>query len=82
MKTRIFAISTALLLSACVNEDIYTLYKNSDQVSGAYERIHIATFDTSSDKYNYLKCQEFSEILQNKEKSVVKYWCEKGRYKK
>ena len=70
------------MLSSCVNDDIYTLYKDSDQVSGAYERIHLATFDTSSKKYNYLMCQEFSEILQNKEKRAIKYWCEKGRYKK
>ena len=75
-------------LSACSesNDDIYTLYRSG--VGFPDLRIHVATFDSEDSKnskfktYNQDNCQTASQLFQSQPNVTVKYWCEKGRYKK
>ncbi|MGY3805470.1 hypothetical protein ACWNT8_15505 (plasmid) [Pigmentibacter ruber] len=66
------------------NKNIYTLYRNSPV--GIDMRIHVATFDSKEkpDDYNFKMCNLGQELFQNHTIAGknVKYWCEKGRYKK
>ena len=46
-------------------------------------RIHIATFDTDQGaKYNHENCNTSATLFQLQSGVTVKYWCEKGSYKK
>jgi hypothetical protein len=59
----------------------YTLYRNS--AAGITERIHIATFDASeADSYNNENCQQAQTLFQQQALVTVKFWCEKGRYRR
>jgi hypothetical protein len=73
----------ALFASGCdaPEDQVYTLYRNS--YVGANMRIHVATFDAAeSEQYNEQNCNIAQELFQRQEGVVVKYWCEKGFYKK
>ena len=74
----------------------YTLYRTgidlSTKAHDATLRIHVATFDADQDpKYNLANC-EFAQELFNADQPhyrgsiystvKIKYWCEKGRFKK
>ncbi len=67
------------------DSEIYTLYRNSP--IDFNERIHVATFDADAKEdmhdYNMSNCMIAQEHFQ---RAVlldgVKYWCEKGKYKK
>jgi hypothetical protein len=48
----------------------HTLYRNS--ATGITERIHIATFDAS----------EADSLSENCQQAQVKFWCEKGTYRR
>ena len=72
-----------LFLSGCDENDnsFYTLYRSSyvQEVS----RVHVATFDTKDgEEVNRVNCQIAGELFQGQQFVVVKYWCEKGRYRK
>lgn len=61
--------------------DIYTLYRSS--VLDAAMRIHVATFDAEiSDDYNSENCEVAKSLFQDQDGVSVRYWCEKGRYKR
>ena len=63
------------------NGTAYTLYRNS--AMGSLERIHIATFDASeADSYNNENCQQAQTLFQQQPGLAVKFWCEKGRYRR
>jgi hypothetical protein len=69
------------LLSACGNSESYTLYRGSPVIENA--RIHVATFDANEKEvYNIENCQTAAELFKKQQGVTVKYWCEKGRYKK
>jgi hypothetical protein len=60
---------------------VYTLYRNS--VTEENMRIHIATFDVNEqDEYNKGNCEIARALFQQQPGVKVKYWCEKGYYKK
>ena len=67
------------------DSEIYTLYRNLPLDFN--ERIHVATFDADAKEdmhdYNMSNCMIAQEHFQ---KAVlldgVKFWCEKGRFKK
>lgn len=86
MNIRIFSVSIVLLLTACGNDDTYTLYRTG--VGYPDMRIHIATFDADDSKkkqfknYNQENCQIAMKLFQDQQGVTTKYWCEKGRYKK
>jgi hypothetical protein len=72
----------ALALSGCGESDTaFTLYRSSQQ--SPLMRIHVATFDTADgEKYNQENCQIASELFAKQPGVTVRYWCEKGRYRK
>ena len=86
MKKLLITISTALFLTACGNEDIYTLYRSG--VGFPDMRIHVATFNSDDSKdskfktYNQDNCQTASGLFQSKPNVSVRYWCEKGSFRK
>lgn len=65
-----------------VSEDlVYTLYRNS--VTDENMRIHVATFDADEyEDYNKGNCGSAQELFQHQPGVKVKYWCEKGYFKK
>jgi hypothetical protein len=76
-------LTVALALAACkpANGDAtYTLYRGS--VTGPM-RIHVATFDSvDGEDYNRENCDIARTLFQAQPGVTVKYWCEKGRYRK
>lgn len=63
-------------------QDTFTLYRNSSLDSTM--RIHIATFDSKENgaTYNQEECMHAAELYQKQPGVAVKFWCEKGSYKK
>jgi len=86
-------LMAALLLAGCsdsTTDRTYTLYRNSPVDSAM--RIHIASFDADEKaEYNQENCNIASALWQksvgNPEqvaagRAAVRYWCEKGRFKR
>lgn len=60
---------------------VSTLYRNS--VLDENSRIHVATFDADEDEdYNKGNCDIAQELFKQQPMVKVKYWCEKGYFKK
>jgi len=86
------ALAVACLMAACSGSDIsesqvFTLYRNvpSDEAF----RVHVATFDSDhfdaamSEVINRKNCEQAKVLFQGSPNwAVVKFWCEKGRFKK
>lgn len=71
----------ALSLAGCALGDgqTYTLYRTG--LDGS--RVHVATFDANeSDAYNNENCLTAMELFQSQPGVSVRYWCERGRYKR
>jgi ABC-type glycerol-3-phosphate transport system substrate-binding protein len=84
MKSTFAILLVALLLTAC-GENSYTLYRSSpvptDDLS--LRRVHVATFDAyENQSYNQENCQTAASLFQAQPGVRVKYWCEKGEFKK
>jgi len=63
------------------DSDIFTLYRNS--VTNENLRIHVATFDAAEkEEYNRGNCEQAQVLFQAQPGLKVKFWCEKGRFKK
>lgn len=80
---RLVFVLSALALSACSASDssVYTLYRNS--AAGADMRLHVATFDsTDGEAYNSENCRTAMGLFQRQPGVTVKFWCEKGRFRK
>lgn len=74
----------------------YTLYRSGiDLPTKTYDetlRIHVASFDADQDaKYNLANCELAQELFNANQSHYrgsiygtikIKYWCEKGRFKK
>ena len=61
--------------------DTYTLYRSS-LVEGV-SRLHVATFDAKDgDSYNSGNCDLAASLFQQQDGVTVRFWCEKGGYKK
>jgi len=74
----------------------YTLYRTGiDLISNAHDetlRIHVATFDANQgSKYNHANCDFAQEYFNANQPHYlgsiystikIKYWCEKGRFRK
>ncbi|MDF1726335.1 MAG: hypothetical protein P1U53_01170 [Sulfitobacter sp.] len=62
-------------------DDVATLYRSS--VFEEIPRIHIATFDTEDGfAYNWENCQIAAWLFAEQPGVSVRYWCEKGFYRK
>lgn len=71
------------LLGACGtgDSDTFTLYRSS-AMDGSM-RLHVATFDSvDGEKYNAGNCEIARGLFQAQPGVTVRYWCEKGRYRK
>jgi len=87
MRTTLTALLTATAFGsgACSagpsDAEIFTLYRNS--VTDEKMRIHVATFDAAEkEEYNRGNCEQAQVLFQGQPGVKVKFWCEKGRYRK
>jgi hypothetical protein len=84
MKIKLFIHLTIVLsLVGCsfIEDSTFTLYRSS--VTDPTMRVHIATFDTDNKAaYNQENCDLARDLFQNQQGVKVKFWCEKGRYRK
>ncbi|MGK2873697.1 MAG: hypothetical protein ACSLFL_15810 [Alphaproteobacteria bacterium] len=77
----IFALLTLIFVSACKPEGAYTLYRSSPTDENM--RIHVATFDAvEGNDYNSGNCDIAKNLFANQQGVTVRYWCEKGNYRK
>jgi len=84
----ICTLVAVLIVSGCGNDrgstdpgTAYTLYRNT-VVEGTPQRVHMATFDADENEdYNRENCQTAAELFQAQPGVMVRYWCEKGRYR-
>jgi hypothetical protein len=59
----------------------YTLYRSSVLDPGM--RLHVATFDAADgEQYNGENCSLAADLLQHQDGVKVRFWCEKGHYRK
>ena len=77
------ALAVVSALAGCApqpdDSKTYTLYRSS---AAAEMRIHVATFDaTEAEAYNRENCQLAASLFRAQPGVVVRYWCEKGRYR-
>jgi hypothetical protein len=80
---KLAAILLALLLLTACGDGTYTLYRSSPTLGGGIARIHVATFDADEgQRYNMENCEIAMELFKSQQGLTVKYWCEKGKYKK
>jgi hypothetical protein len=79
---RISLALAILTLGACgATETRFTLYRNS--VTDTNMRIHVATFDASDGAaYNSENCNIAAGLFKVQPGTTVRYWCEKGSYRK
>jgi len=76
-------IVAACLVSGCGTSEgeVFVLYRNSKL--GDDMRIHVATFDAADgEAYNRGNCDQARILFQEQPMVKVKYWCEKGRFRK
>ena len=81
-RMRSHLLVACLLLSGCEGSDaMFTLYRNSPADDAM--RIHVASFDADeSASYNDENCRLAAEHFRKQAKLNVRYWCEKGPFKK
>lgn len=76
----VFLLVVAMI--GCTNEnEVFTLYRASPL--DKFMRIHVATFDAvDGPKYNQENCNAALALFEAQPGVTVKYWCEKGAFKK
>lgn len=83
MKALVAISSSIALLVGCslIDDSTFTLYRSS--VTDPLMRVHIATFDTDNKAaYNQANCDLARDLFQKQDGVKVKFWCEKGGYRK
>jgi hypothetical protein len=82
--TGVSVVLCFLIVAGCsgaADGDTYTLYRNSAVLENG--RLHVASFDAADgDRYNSENCKQALELFQAQPGVKVKFWCEKGRFKK
>ena len=94
--TSLVVLVAALGLFACSENsvpetDVFTLY--STNFPHDYGRSGVATYNLAKEPFNSVMCQEAAELYQAdfekrkkengwKSDDKMRYWCEKGRFKK
>jgi len=70
------------IFNSCSREsEIFTLYRNS--LDYPEMRIHVASFDANEDeKYNSENCDVAQKLFQAQPLVKVRFWCEKGKFRK
>jgi hypothetical protein len=83
-----------VLLTACDDPNVYTLYRSSptiENIRGEAQRVHVATFDAAprecafclraDREYNRENCEIARGLFASQSGvTVVRYWCERGRF--
>lgn len=80
---RIACLTVVLLLAGCGEGAgaTYTLYRSA--ILGSADRVHVATFDAKeSSDYNQINCETTRGLYQSQPGVTVRYWCERGRYRR
>jgi hypothetical protein len=81
MTRYLLILGLSVFLTACGNAEPYTLYRGSPSIENA--RVHIAIFNANETvAYNMENCQIAADLFMKQQGVTVKYWCEKGNYKK
>ena len=84
LKRVLSAVAVVMMLAgaAMADDEIYTLYRSS--VVAPDMRIHVATFDAddSGPGYNFENCNIAADLFRQQPGVRVRYWCEKGRYRR
>ncbi len=76
-----FVALTGCSVGTGADDRIFTLYRGS--TTDPNMRIHIASFDANEkEEYNRENCEIARQLFQAQPGVKVKYWCEKGRYRK
>lgn len=69
--------------SGISDDHVFTLYRTSPGTNGASMRLHVATFDAADDEsYNNGNCEIARGLFQGQPGVTIRYWCEKGRFRK
>lgn len=69
--------------SGSSDDHVFTLYRTSPTAQGASMRLHVATFDSADgESYNSGNCEVARGLFQGQLGVTVRYWCEKGRFRK
>ena len=85
---RLVFLALTLFGVSCGSGAVATLYR--DSVSGGQfdpdsqnARIHVASFDSANgNDYNWENCTVARDLFQSQDGVKIKFWCEKGRYRK
>ena len=74
-------IGASTVLVGCKQSDgAYTLYR--EMLTPERQRVHVATFDAAaSESYNKENCSIARDLFTSQLGVVVRYWCEKGRFR-
>ena len=96
IRTSFNFVAATLCMAACSEQsvpesDLFTLYSTNFPYD--HGRSGVATFDLAKEPFNSTMCQEAAELYQadfEKRKKAnnwnadtkMRYWCEKGRFKK
>lgn len=81
MRGAVVGFAVALMGCGVSDSDVYTLYRSSPIDPNM--RIHVTSFDSvDGEKYYNENCQVGRDLFQQQPGVTVRYWCEKGRYRK
>lgn len=76
----------AICFAACQqasDDEVYTLYRTSAVSNGSTWRVHVASFDAvDGHDYNMGNCEIARALFQTQPGVDVRYWCEKGHFRK
>lgn len=76
----VLLLSLVALMAGC-DTDTFTLYRNS--VTDANMRIHVGSFNAADgEAYNRDNCEQAKQLFQTQPGIKIKFWCEKGEFKK
>jgi hypothetical protein len=68
-------------MGCTTSSESFTLYRNS--ADDRAMRIHVATFDsTDGEKYNAENCDLAASLFGGQAGIKVRFWCERGAFKK
>lgn len=81
MNARIVLLGFLLFAGCDQDGTIYTLYRASPEFKEM--RIHVATFDAAdTENYNRTNCATAAGLFAGQTGVAVRYWCERGRYRR
>jgi hypothetical protein len=83
MKFLLISFTLIFSIVGCelIDDSTFTLYRSS--MTDSNMRVHVATFDTDNEvAYNQGNCDLARDLFQSQQGVKVKFWCEKGGFRK